>query len=45
MFLLLTLNIFHTFHSVYIVEPEQVSVSWVPRKSLLQIIPKKLVST
>ena len=29
MFLLLTLNIFHTFFNVAIVDFEQVSVSWV----------------
>ena len=29
MFLLLTLNIFHTFSTVFIVDFEQVNVSWV----------------
>ena len=32
MFLLLTLNIFHTFSTVILVDIEQVNVSWILRK-------------
>ena len=41
-FLLLTLNIFHTFFSVSIVEFELVNVSWVIHQKYIHVMAIKL---
>ena len=38
MFLFLTLNIFHFFSNVSIVDFEQVNVGWVVKKNLSQVL-------